>query len=109
MLKTAVDVATPCLVFLLMLVVGLELTAEDFRRGARRLRLVALATLGPVVLWPLAAVALLATLPLKPHVGTGLLPVAVFATAYVLSQVPILVAAVVLFRLFRAPIPETTA
>jgi BASS family bile acid:Na+ symporter len=77
MLKTAVDVAVPVLTFLLMAVVGLELTAEDFRRVARRFPVVALATAAQVVLWPLAALALLAALPVKPYVAAGLLLVAV--------------------------------
>ena len=36
MLKTIVDVAVPVVAFLLMVVVGLELTGEDFRRVTRR-------------------------------------------------------------------------
>ncbi len=76
MLKSVVDIITPCLVFVLMLVVGLELTVADFRRAADRLWLVALATLVPVILWPLVGVALLALLPLKPYIGTGLLLIA---------------------------------
>ena len=73
MLKTAVDVATPVLAFMLLVIVGLELSGEDFRRVARRFRLVALATAAQVVLWPLAAALLLAFLPLPPYVGAGLL------------------------------------
>jgi BASS family bile acid:Na+ symporter len=76
MLKTAVDITTPVLAFLLLSLVGLELTANDFRRVARRFRVVALATAAQVVLWPLAAALLLAGLPLPPYVGAGLLLVA---------------------------------
>jgi len=42
MLQTVVDVSVPLLFFLLMLLVGLELTADDFRRVARRFPTVAL-------------------------------------------------------------------
>jgi BASS family bile acid:Na+ symporter len=76
MLKTAVDVTIPVLVFLLMVVVGLELTGDDFRRVGRRFPVVAVATAGQVVLWPLAAAALLAVLPLKPYVAAGIVLVA---------------------------------
>jgi len=62
---------------LLMTVVGLELTAADFRRVARRFRIVALATAAQVILWPLVAVAVLAALPLKPYLEAGILLVAV--------------------------------
>jgi BASS family bile acid:Na+ symporter len=77
MLKTALDVTVPVLVFLLMTIVGMELTAEDFRRVARRFRVVAAATAAQIVFWPLAALVLLAALPLKPYVAAGLLLVAV--------------------------------
>src|SRR5438874_5805851 len=67
MLKTVVDLTVPVLVFVLMTVVGLELTPDAFRRLARRGRLVALATAAQAVLWPLAAVALLAVLRPPPY------------------------------------------
>ncbi len=77
MLKTVLDVTIPVLVFWLMFVVGLELSAEDFRRIARRFRIVALATAAQLLLWPLVAVALLATLRPRPYIETGILLVAV--------------------------------
>src|SRR5438067_2298813 len=77
MLKTVLDVTIPTLVFWLMLVVGLELTTQDFRRMARRLRIVVLATAAQLLLWPLVAVAVLATLRPKPYIETGILLVAV--------------------------------
>jgi bile acid:Na+ symporter, BASS family len=73
MLKTILDVTVPALAFLLMIVVGLELTGADFRRVARRFRTVALATTAHIVLWPLVAALLLATLPLKPYIAAGIL------------------------------------
>lgn len=76
MLKDVVDIAVPALVFFLMTVVGLELTAADFRRVARRFPVVALATGLQFLLWPLVAVGLIAVLPLKPYVAAGLLLVA---------------------------------
>jgi BASS family bile acid:Na+ symporter len=75
-LKTVLDVTVPLLVFLLMALVGLELTAADFRRVAGRLPTVLLATALQVVLWPLVAVGLLAVLPQQPSIATGLLLVA---------------------------------
>lgn len=77
MLKTVLDVVLPVLTFLLMTVVGLELTATDFRRVVRRFWVVALATTAQILLWPLAALALVAALPLKPYIATGILLVAV--------------------------------
>jgi BASS family bile acid:Na+ symporter len=76
MLKTVLDVTVPILVFWLMVTVGLELTEEDLRRVTRQLRIVLLATAAQVLLWPLVAVALLATLPLKPYIEMGILLVA---------------------------------
>jgi BASS family bile acid:Na+ symporter len=77
MLKTVLDATVPALTFLLMVAVGLDLTAEDFRRVARRFRVVALATAAQVFVWPPVAAALLALLPLKSYVATGILLVAV--------------------------------
>ncbi len=76
MLKTVLDVTVPALAFLLMVIVGLELTAEDLRRVALRFRTVALATAAQVLLWPLAAVLLLAALRPQPDIEAGILLVA---------------------------------
>ena len=55
-----VDVAVPALVFLVMIVVGTDLSIKDFRRVARTPRLVLLASLGQVVVLPLLCAALVA-------------------------------------------------
>jgi ACR3 family arsenite efflux pump ArsB len=80
LLKTVVDAGVPALVFFAMVVVGMELTAEDFRRVARRNVGIATAIAVTVL---------------------GRVEFAVFATAYFLSQVPILLAAVLVFRYTR--------
>jgi BASS family bile acid:Na+ symporter len=77
MLKTVVDVTVPILTFLLMIVVGLELTGEDFRRIVRRSRFVALALTIQILLWPLVAALLLTAVPLQPYIAAGVLLVAV--------------------------------
>lgn len=77
MLKTVVDAGVPVVVFFAMVVVGMELTADDFRRVARQPGTVVAATVGQFLLLPI---------------------IGVFATAYFLAQVPILLAAVVVCR-----------
>ena len=52
MLKTVVETGVPVLVFFAMVVVGMELTAGDFRRVARPPRTVVAATAGQFVLLP---------------------------------------------------------
>jgi BASS family bile acid:Na+ symporter len=76
LMKTVLDVTTPCLVFFLMAVVGLELTADEFRRVARRFPLVALATALQLVLWPLVAAGLAAAMQLQSYIAAGILLVA---------------------------------
>jgi BASS family bile acid:Na+ symporter len=76
MLKPVLDIAVPALVFLMMAVVGLGLTAEDFRRVARRPGLVAAATLGQFVWLPLIGLVLVRSLGLSPLVEKGVLLVA---------------------------------
>jgi BASS family bile acid:Na+ symporter len=77
MLKTVIDVTIPALVFLLMFVVGLELKAEDFRRVVRQLRTVFVATVVPILLWPLVALGVIALLRPQPAIAAGILLVAV--------------------------------
>ena len=76
MLKPVLDIAVPALVFLLMVVVGLGLTAADFRRVARQPRLMILATLGQFVCLPLIGFLLVRSFGLKPSVQQGVLLVA---------------------------------
>ncbi len=76
LLKTVVDAGVPVLVFGAMLIVGMELTGEDFRRIARRPGTVAAATLGQFLLLPLIGWLLVRCLDLRPTLAQGLLLVA---------------------------------
>lgn len=76
MLKPVLDIAVPALVFLMMVVVGLGLTTEDFRRVASRPWLVAAAIIGQFVLLPTVALILARSLHLSPTVEKGVLLVA---------------------------------
>lgn len=67
-----VDLAGPPLLFLMMAVVGLELTADDFRRVAREPRVILLGTLAQWTLLPGVTAALLLALDLPPHLAAGL-------------------------------------
>lgn len=67
------DVAVPALVWLLMLVVGLELAPADFRRVVQYPRAVALATLGQLMLLPAVAGLLIWALTPDPWVTAGLI------------------------------------
>ncbi|HJT22466.1 MAG TPA: bile acid:sodium symporter [Nitrospira sp.] len=75
-MQTILDIAIPAVAFLIMLVVGLDLTVQDFKRLARIPRVAIAAMLGQIVLLPAAAAVLVRTLPLKPHIATGLLLIA---------------------------------
>jgi BASS family bile acid:Na+ symporter len=66
------DVAVPALVWLLMLVVGLELTPKDFRRVLRYPRAVTVATLGQLLLLPACAALLIWVQRPEPWVVAGL-------------------------------------
>jgi BASS family bile acid:Na+ symporter len=70
------DVAVPGIVWLLMLVVGLELTPADFRRVLVYPKAVAVATLGQLLLLPVIAAFLIWTLEPPPHVVAGMVLVA---------------------------------
>ncbi len=76
MLKLVLDITVPVLVIVMMGVVGMELTVEDFRRVAWQPGLVAAATAGQVVLLPLIALALVRCLTPPPYVVHGMLLVA---------------------------------
>lgn len=67
------DLAIPALVWLLMLVVGLELTAGDFRRVLRYPRAVTIATLGQLLLLPACAALLIWILGPEPWVVAGMI------------------------------------
>src|SRR5438067_8624386 len=76
MLKTAVDAVVPALVFFAMVVVGMELTADDFRRVARRPGTVVAATVGQFALLPLIGWLLVRCIHLQPTIARGVLLVA---------------------------------
>jgi BASS family bile acid:Na+ symporter len=76
MLKPILDLAVPVLVFVMMVIVGLGLTAADFRRVVRRPGLVVATTIGQLVFWPLLALLVVRTLGLGPSIEKGLLLVA---------------------------------
>ena len=100
MLKHVVDAGVPVLVFLAMAVVGTELAAADFRRVARQPWAVAAAMVGQCTLLPILGWLLVRCLDLRSALAPGVF-LLVFATANSLAQVPILVAAVLVFRRTR--------
>jgi BASS family bile acid:Na+ symporter len=57
LLNTAVDAGIPVLVFVAMVVVGMELTLNDFRPVARQPRIIVAATVGQIVLLPVIGLA----------------------------------------------------
>jgi BASS family bile acid:Na+ symporter len=86
--KTLIDFGVPAASFFLMLVVGLELTVEDFRRVARYPGLVAAATAGQIFLLPALASALIFALGLPEPAAAGLIivvacPPAILSSVYV--------------------------
>jgi len=75
-LALIVDVAVPAVVWLLMFVVGLELTPTDFGRVLEYPRIVLFATLGQLLLLPLLAALLIWALRPAPAIVAGLVLVA---------------------------------
>jgi BASS family bile acid:Na+ symporter len=61
----------PFILFLLMLIVGLQLTPADFRRVLARPRTVVVGTLGQLILLPLMTWAVITLLGLSPVFGAG--------------------------------------
>jgi BASS family bile acid:Na+ symporter len=76
LLKTVVDVGVPVLVFFTMVIVGMELTADDFRRVARQPGTVVAATVGQFLLLPVVGWLLVRCLGLQPAIARGVLLVA---------------------------------
>jgi bile acid:Na+ symporter, BASS family len=74
-LKTVVDAGVPVLVFFTM-VVGMELTTDDFRRVARKPGIVVAATAGQFVLLPVIGWILVRYLNFQPAIVQGVLLVA---------------------------------
>ena len=71
-----VDAGVPVLVFFAMVVVGMELTTDDFRRVARQPGTVVAATVGQFVLLPIIGWLLVRCLGLQPAIAQGVLLVA---------------------------------
>lgn len=67
------DLAIPALVWLLMLVVGLELTPGDFRRVLVYPRAVGIATLGQLLLLPACAALLIWAARPEPWIVAGMI------------------------------------
>jgi len=75
-MQWTVDIAIPMVVILMMLVVGLELTLEDFRRIRRCPKRVLVGTAGQLILLPLIAAGLAWALDPPPHIVAGMVLVA---------------------------------
>jgi len=67
-----VDIAIQIAVFLIMMIVGLDLTRADFGRLVERPALVVVATVAQWLLLPVAAWAVAWVLPLPPHIVAGM-------------------------------------
>jgi bile acid:Na+ symporter, BASS family len=76
LLKTLFDVGVPLLVFFGMVVVGMGLTVDDFRRVAGNVRTIWAATLGQIVLLPVIGWLLVRCLGLESKMAQGVLLVA---------------------------------
>lgn len=76
-MKAVLDVAVPLVAFLVMTVVGLDLTRSDLARVAARPRLVVAGLVAPLVLLPPVALFVLAAVPMPAEIGAGLLLLAV--------------------------------
>ena len=86
-MKTVLDAAIPLVAFLVMTVVGLDLTRADLARVASRPAPLAAGLLGPLVLLPPIALLVLAAVPMPAEIGAGLLllsvcPVGGISNAY---------------------------
>ena len=71
-----VTIAIPAVVLLLLVVVGLDLTAADFRRVVEHPRAVIVGTLGQLVILPVVVLALVAVLEPDPWLVAGMIVVA---------------------------------
>jgi len=76
-MKLAMDVGVPAVTFLIMTIVGLDLTRADFERVRSRPRILAAGLLGPLVLLPPVALAVLSAVPMPDETRAGLLLLAV--------------------------------
>ena len=76
-MKSVLDVGIPVVTFLIMTIVGLDLTRADFERVRRRPRVLVAGLLGPLVLLPPVALAVVACVPMPEEIRAGLLLLAV--------------------------------
>lgn len=76
-MKAVLDVAIPAVTFLVMTIVGLDLTRGDFERVRARPGVLSAGLLGPLVLLPPIALAVLALVPMPEENRAGLLLLAV--------------------------------
>ena len=76
-MKTILDVAVPVVTFLVMTIVGLDLSRPDFERVRARPRILVAGLLGPFLLLPPIALAVLAVVPMPEEIRAGLLLLAV--------------------------------
>ncbi|MCP4403938.1 MAG: hypothetical protein GY801_42360 [bacterium] len=75
-MKTLVDFAIPGVAFFMMLVMGIDLTPEDFKRVFRQPKVILFATFGQFLLLPFLAIVLVQILPIKPYIAAGILLIA---------------------------------
>jgi BASS family bile acid:Na+ symporter len=75
-MKHVIEIAVPAITFVLMTVVGLSLTPDDFGSVRRRPGIVVAGLVGPVFLLPPIALALIEVLAPPPEIRTGLLLIA---------------------------------
>jgi len=76
-MKPVLDVAVPVVTFLVMTIVGLDLSRPDFERVRARPRILVAGLLGPFLLLPPIALAVLALVPMPEEIRAGLLLLAV--------------------------------
>ena len=76
-MKPVLDVAVPVVTFLVMTIVGLDLSRPDFERVRARPRILVAGLLGPFLLLPPIALAVLAVVPMPEEIRAGLLLLAV--------------------------------
>jgi len=75
--KPVLDVAIPLVAFLVMTIVGLDLTRADFARVRARPRVLVAGLVGPLVLLPPVALAVLSLVTMPAEIRAGLLLLAV--------------------------------
>lgn len=76
-MKGVLDVAVPVVTFLVMTIVGLDLTRADFERVRARPRVLLAGLAGPLLLLPPAAFLVVALVPMPVEIREGLLLLAV--------------------------------